>query len=113
MAERYPDAGLAPPVSDHAARAKYLYWLFFGPSCIEPAIMQAFTKMQVPSTMAGWGTTEQVFDVLDAALAKGPWLLGDRFSAADLVIGSGRSSGPATRHGCAPRALALRCAHSR
>ena len=89
VADRYPDAGLAPAASDHAARAMYLYWLFFGPSCIEPSIMQAYLKFEVPAATAAWGSTQQTFDVLDAALEKGPWLLGEHFTAADIVIGSG------------------------
>lgn len=89
VAERFPDAHLAPAPDDHAARAKYLYWLFFAPSCIEPAMMQVFTNMEVPTSTAGWGSAQQVFDVLDAALAQGPWLLGEQFSAADVIVGSG------------------------
>jgi glutathione S-transferase len=69
VADRYPQARLAPPVGD-PRRAKYLYWLFFAPSCIEPAIMQIFTKLEVPSSTAGWGDATQVFDVLDKALEK-------------------------------------------
>ncbi len=88
VADRYPQAKLAPPVDD-PRRAKYLYWLFFAPSCIEPAIMQIFTKLEVPSSTAGWGDATQVFDVLDKALEKGPWLLGDDFRACDVVIASG------------------------
>lgn len=88
IAERYPDAKLAPEVGDHK-RARYLQWLFFGPTCIEPAIMQAYLKFEVPSSTAAWGSTQQVFDVLEAAVEKGPYLLGDDFSAADIVIGSG------------------------
>lgn len=88
VAERCPEAKLAPSVGD-PRRAKYLYWLFYAPSCIEPAIIQLFTKIQVPTSTAGWGDATQVFDVLDTALEKGPWLLGDDFSAADVVIGSG------------------------
>jgi glutathione S-transferase len=88
VAERYPDAALAPPLGD-PRRAKYLYWLFYGPGCIEPAIVQIFTKIDIPSRTAGWGDSTQVFDVLDKALEKGPWLLGDTFSAADIMIGSG------------------------
>lgn len=88
VAERYPQAKLAPPVGD-PRRAKYLQWLFFGPSCIEPALIQLFTKLEVPSSTAAWGDATQVFDVLDKALEKGPWLLGDHFTAADVVIGSG------------------------
>jgi glutathione S-transferase len=88
VAERYPEAKLAPPLGD-PARAKYLYWLFFSPGCIEPAIVQLATKIEMNPVAAGWGEAQRVFDVLDAAVSKGPWILGDTFSAADIVIGSG------------------------
>ena len=88
VAERYPQAKLAPLIGD-PRRTKYLYWLFYAPTCIEPAIMQIYTKMQVPTMMAGWGEATQVFDVLDAAVEKGAWILGDEFSAADVIICSG------------------------
>ena len=88
VAERYPEAKLAPPPGDRL-RAKYLYWLFFSPGCIEPAMVQLATKIEMNPAAAGWGEAQRVFDVLDAALAKGPWLLGDTFSAADIMIGSG------------------------
>ncbi len=88
VAERYPDANLAPPVGD-PRRAKYLQWLFFSPGCIEPAIIQIFTKIDVPTSTAAWGSSTQVFDVLDATLEKGPFLLGEMFSAADIMICSG------------------------
>jgi len=88
VAERYPQARLAPPVGD-PKRAKYLYWLFFGPGCIEPAMVQLSTKIEMNPIAAGWGDAQRVFDVLDAALTTGPWLLGETFSAADIMIGSG------------------------
>ncbi|MFH1342743.1 MAG: glutathione S-transferase family protein [Pseudomonadota bacterium] len=88
VAERYPEAKLAPPLGD-PARAKYLYWLFFSPGCIEPAIVQLATRIEMNPVSAGWGGAQRVFDVLDNALGKGPWILGDTFSAADIVIGSG------------------------
>ena len=88
VVERYPEARLAPPPGD-IRRAKYLYWLFFSPGCIEPAIVQLATKIEMNPVAAGWGEAQRVFDVLDAALSKGPWLLGDSFSAADVMIGSG------------------------
>src|ERR1700732_362885 len=87
VAERYPDAKLAPPTGD-PLRAKYLYWLFFAPGCIEPAMVQIATKLEMNPVAAGWGESTRVFDVLDAALAKGPWLLGENFSAADIAIGA-------------------------
>ena len=88
VAERYPQAKLAPPIGD-PRRAKYLHWLFFSSACIESAIVQIFTKLEIPARTAGWGDATQVFDVLDKALEKGPWLLGDDFLACDVVIGSG------------------------
>jgi glutathione S-transferase len=88
VAERYPEAKLAPPPGD-PLRAKYLYWLFFAPGCIEPAMVQVATKIEMNPVAAGWGDAQRVFDVLDAALAKGPWILGEQFSAADIIIGSG------------------------
>ncbi len=87
VAERYPQARLAPPVGD-PLRAKYLYWLFFMPGCVEPAMVQVSTKIEMNPVAAGWGDAQRVFDVLDAALAKGPWLLGENFSAADVAMGS-------------------------
>jgi glutathione S-transferase len=88
VAERYPEAKLAPPLGD-PLRAKYLYWLFFLPACIEPAIVQIATKMEMNPVAAGWGDSERVIDVLDNALEKAPWILGENFSAADIAIGSG------------------------
>ena len=87
VAERYPEAKLTPPPGDRQ-RAKFLYWLFFVPGCIEPAIVQLATKIEMNPVSAGWGDASRVFDVLDAALAKGPWILGENFSAADVAIGS-------------------------
>jgi len=88
VAERYPEAKLAPPLGD-PLRARYLYWLFFGPGCIEPAMVQIATKIEMNPVAAGWGDAQRVIDVLDDALHKGPWILGEKFSAADIVIGSG------------------------
>jgi glutathione S-transferase len=87
VAERYPEARLAPPLGD-PLRAKYLYWLFFAPGCIEPAMVQIATKIEMQSMAAGWGDAQRVYDVLDNALAEGPWILGENFSAADVTIGS-------------------------
>jgi glutathione S-transferase len=87
LAERFPEARLAPPLGD-PARARYLYWLFYSPACIEPAFTQKFTGFELPTRAAGWGSFERVISVLDEALAEGPWILGEKFSAADVMIGS-------------------------
>lgn len=89
VAERCPEAGLAPSVGD-PKRGRYLHWLFFAAGCIEAAYTQKMTGLAVPggTSTAGWGSFERVVDVLEAAVQPGPWLLGERFSAADVMIGS-------------------------
>ena len=52
-------------------------------------MVQLATKIEMNPIAAGWGDAQRVFDVLDAALEKGPWILGETFSAADIAIGSG------------------------
>lgn len=86
VAEAFPDAGLAPPLGD-PARGRYLQWLFFSPGCIEPAFLVKTANVSVSPQMASFGEFDRVFDVLEAALATGPWLLGENFSAADVMIG--------------------------
>jgi glutathione S-transferase len=87
LADKFPEAGLAPPVGD-ARRGRYLHWLFFAPACIEPAFTQKFAKIELPESSAGWGSYDRVFSVLEQTLTTGPWLLGESFSAADVMIGS-------------------------
>jgi glutathione S-transferase len=87
VAERVPDARLAPPVGD-PRRGRYLQWLFFSGNCVEPAFLQIFLKLEHSPGQAGWGSADRVFDVVEEALSPGPWLLGDQFTAADVMIGS-------------------------
>jgi glutathione S-transferase len=86
VAEVYPEVGLAPPLGD-PARARYLRWLFFSPGCVEQAFLAKSYNVSVRPEAAGFGDFDRVFDVLEAAVATGPWLLGKRFSAADVMIG--------------------------
>lgn len=88
LADKYPKAGLAPAV-DSPERGSYLRWLFFYGSCFEPACVDFFMKRETPASTAGWGRPEDVFDTVSAGLRPGPWLLGERFSAADVMLGSG------------------------
>ena len=114
VAERYPDAKLAPPLGD-PRRAKYLYWLFFAPGCIEPAMVQIATKIQMSRLRPAGAKRQRVFDVLDARADKGPWMLGEQFSAADVVIGVelkfvGRGCSRWCRHGRRSTPISTRCA---
>jgi glutathione S-transferase len=87
VAERVPEAKLAPPLGD-PARAHYLHWLFFAAGCIEPAYTQKFTNIALTKRQAGWGSFDLVIDVLEQVVQPGPWVLGERFSAADIMIGA-------------------------
>lgn len=87
VADRYPAAGLAPAV-DAPERGAYLQWLTFTNSVIEPAMVERFQKF-VPNPAAhGYGSFDQMLATLKAGLATGPWILGHRFSAADVLLGS-------------------------
>lgn len=88
LADKYPKAGLAPAIDD-PARGPFLRWLFFYGSCFEPACTDMFLKRESPASTVGWGKPADVLDTLSAGLKPGPWLLGDRFSAADVMMGSG------------------------
>ncbi|MEJ1158810.1 glutathione S-transferase family protein [Prosthecomicrobium sp. N25] len=95
VAERCPEARLAPPVGD-PRRGDYLRWLFFAAGCIEAAITEKFTGIQMPASTAGWGSFDRVVDVLEQATSQArPWLLGADFSAADVAIGSDLNFGMA------------------
>jgi glutathione S-transferase len=89
LADAFPRAGLSVPIGD-PRRGIYLKWLFFGPSCVEPAITDcAFPRQEKPrrSTL-GYGDFDTVMNVLAKAVAKGPYLMGEQFTATDVVIGS-------------------------
>jgi glutathione S-transferase len=89
LADEFPRAKLNVPIGD-PRRGAYLKWLFFGPSCIEPAMTdRAFPRKEEPRrAMLGYGDFDTVIDVLTKAVAKGPYLMGEQFTAADVIIGS-------------------------
>lgn len=89
LADAFPNARLNVPVGD-PRRGPYLKWLFFGPSCIEPAVIDraAPRKEQARRGMLGYGDFDTVMNVVADAVAKGPWILGEPFTAADVVVGA-------------------------
>jgi len=90
LADAFPQARLNVPVGD-PRRGPYLKWLFFGPSCVEPAIIdRLFPRTgDIPRAALGYGDYDTVIEVLAAAVRNGPYLMGEQFTAADVVIGSG------------------------
>lgn len=89
LAEAFPQAGLLVPPGD-PLRGEFLKWLFFGPSCIEPAVLDvAFPRKEpAPRGAAGYGDFDTVMDVVADAVRGRPYIVGDSFTAADVIIGS-------------------------
>lgn len=87
VADKIPKAKLAPAIDD-PKRGAYLYWMLFSPGVIEPAMMEKFLGMKVDPRSSGWGNFDKMIETFEKGLAKGPWILGDMFSAADVMLGS-------------------------
>lgn len=87
LADKYPAAGLAPSVDD-PARAQYLYWMVFTPGVLEPAMAEKFSGTTPNRLSHGWGDFDSMIETLEAGLENKTWLLGDTFSAADVMVGS-------------------------
>jgi glutathione S-transferase len=88
LAEAFPQAGLSPNAHE---RADYFRWLFFAAGPVEQAVTNHSAKF-VPSAeqgrMFGYGSYDQTVDVLERAVAAHPYIAGDRFTAADVYVGS-------------------------
>jgi glutathione S-transferase len=87
LADRYPQAGLAPAI-DHSDRGKYLYWMTYTPGVIEPAMSEKVGGVEPNPQQSGWGSFDLMIDTLASCLDRGPYLLGEKFSAADVLVGS-------------------------
>jgi glutathione S-transferase len=88
LADLYPDANLAPPIGD-PLRGPYLRWLVYYGSSFEPAVMDRAMKRDPadPSTCP-YGDWDTMLKTLTDQLERGPYLLGERFSAADVLWGT-------------------------
>jgi glutathione S-transferase len=89
LADAFPKAGLSVPIGD-PRRGSYLKWLFFGPSCIEPAMTdRAYPRKEEPRRgTLGYGDLETAMNVTAKGVSAGRYLMGEQFTAADVVIGS-------------------------
>jgi len=88
LAEAYPQAGLAPTADE---RADYYRWLFFAAGPVEQAVTNNFAKFE-PSPeqgrMFGYGNYQLAVDTLEKAVSAHDYIAGDRFTAADVYVGS-------------------------
>jgi glutathione S-transferase len=89
LADAFPAARLAPG-NEEPARGTYLRWMFFGAGCAEPAIVDRMLGRPAPERTGslGYGTYSNTLGAMEKALSPGPYILGDRFSAADVYLGS-------------------------
>lgn len=87
LADRYALGTLSPKLDD-PRRGEFLYWMFFTPGIIEPAMMEKVAGITQNPATYGHGSWDQMQDVLSRAVEQGPWLLGDWFTAADIMVGS-------------------------
>lgn len=88
LADAFPEARLAPALGDRAA---YYRWLFFAAGPVEHAATNHALKVDVPPKrrgMTGYGSMADVLDTLETSLDGRPYVAGERFTAADVVLGS-------------------------
>jgi glutathione S-transferase len=88
LADLFPQAGLAPAIGD-ALRGPYLRWMVFYAACFEPAVVDRAAKHQpAPQMMSPYGDYDTMLATVIGQLKHGPYLLGEQFSAADLLWGT-------------------------
>lgn len=98
LADAFPVAGLSPRW-DEPVRGTYLRWMFFGAGCVDSALIDRMLSRPVPerTSALGYGRYEDVIDTLEKAITPGPYILHERFSAADVYIGSQLGFGMMTK----------------
>lgn len=87
IADRYASGRLAPAIDD-PQRGAFLYWLMYTPAVIEPAMSEKFNNVEANRVSNGWGDFDLMIETFDTLLVDRDWALGDRFSAADVMLGS-------------------------
>jgi glutathione S-transferase len=90
LADAFPQAKLAPPPGDRL-RAPYYRWMFFAAGPIEAAVSNKTFGFVVPperEPTIGYGSFERVMNVVEEAVSRGNYLVGDTFTAADVYLGS-------------------------
>ena len=106
LADLFPEAGLAPSLTD-PLRGPYLRWLAFYGSSFEPAIIDRSQKREpAPRAMSPYGDFETMFKTLTDQLERGPYLLGSRYLALDVLWGT--ALGWITQFGLIPAVPAIK-----
>jgi glutathione S-transferase len=87
LADRYAPGTLAPAIDD-PARGKFLYWLLYTPAVIEPCMSEKFHGVETNRHRSGWGDFALMLDTLERGITGKDWVLGNNFTAADVMLGS-------------------------
>ena len=87
VADRYA-AGRLAPLLDAQDRGQYLYWTLYTPAVIEPAMSEKFNNVAANRGRSGWGDWDTMITTWDRAMNGKDWILGESFSAADVMLGS-------------------------
>lgn len=87
LADRYAGGIMAPAIDD-VDRGRFLYWMFFTPAVLEPAMGEKVNNVKPNRTAHGWGDFNSMIDTLESGLGDREWLMGDNFTAADVMVGS-------------------------
>ncbi len=87
LADRY-SAGKLSPAIDDASRGKFLYWLMYTPAVVEPAMAEKFSDTETNRGRNAWGDFDLMIQTWEQGLGDAEWILGDAFSAADVMLGS-------------------------
>lgn len=88
LADLFPAAGITPAIGD-ALRGPYLRWYVFYAACFEPAVVdKAMKRESGNAAMVPYGDLTTTLGTLTAQLSKGPWLLGEQFTAPDVLWGT-------------------------
>ena len=87
VADRYAPGRLAPAL-DAPARGPYLFWTMYTPAVVEPALAEKFSGAKTNPRSHAWGDFETMLDTLGKGLGDRAWILGEEFTAADVMLGS-------------------------
>lgn len=87
LADRYA-AGRLAPAPDDPNRGRFLYWMFYTPAVIEPAMSDRFNQVEAVRSRSGWGNFDLMIETLEQGIGESDWILGEQFSAADVMLGS-------------------------
>jgi glutathione S-transferase len=86
LADLRPKLGLGP-APDDPDRGRYLTLMVHASTALEPSILDILLKRESDPGMVGWSPAKDEFAFVEGHLGKGPFLLGERFTAADIMVG--------------------------